>query len=79
MTPRRALRQGLLAALLGTGLCSWASKPSGALVGYGYAPDLLGDFLPAKRHIAHHLPPAGHRFAAEAIADHLRRHPLSAP
>lgn len=67
MTPRRALRQGLLAALLGTGLFFLGLETLLRLLGYspedipyGYDPDLLGDFLPAKRHTALHSPPADH-------------------
>lgn len=63
----RALRQGLLAALLGTGLFFFGLEVLLRLCGYspedtpyGYDPDLLGDFLPAKRHIALHPPPADH-------------------
>ena len=61
------LRQGLLAALLGTAsffalleallrLCGYGPDD----MPYGYDPCLVGDFQPAKRHIAHHPPPADH-------------------
>lgn len=63
----RALRQGLLAALLGTGLFFLALEALLRLLGYvpedipyGYDPDLVGDYLPDKRHIARHPPPADH-------------------
>ena len=63
----RALRQGLLAALLGTGLFFLLLEVLLRLVGYapedtpyGYDPDLLGDFLANKRHTALHPPPADH-------------------
>ena len=64
---RRALHQGLLAALLGTGLFFLLFEVLLRLVGYdpedtpyGYDPDLLGDFLADKRHMALHPHPADH-------------------
>ena len=63
----RALRQGLLAAFFGTGGFFLALEVLLRLGGYGpddiphgYSPDLIGDFLPDKRHIARHPPPADH-------------------
>ena len=61
------LLQGLLAALLGTGLFFLLLESLLRLFGYapedtpyGYDPDRLGDFLANKRYTAIHPPPADH-------------------